>query len=296
LEAGTFNADWGLDTSAPAVRATVVDGIGGTGPDYVAPAHVTLDAADEMGGFGDDVIEYSLDGGPWTTYHAPLVLSTEGTYTVSYRAGSANGQVIYGPHEGSGPIRAVNVLRETSATQQLTLRVVGSLPAVVSTSPVDGATRVPVDSSIVMEFSRPMDREATEQAFAINGVTPRFTWSDDGRTLLVTPYRLVRLPWPKVGDRHYLLPLLAAGTTYTVRLNGAVDATGLALPSYAFSFSTAAGDTGGSCGALPDGRGGPAAVLPWLGLLLLLRRRRLNWRLARQPVADRPSRPGRRDR
>ena len=71
------------DTSPPEVSASVTGERGDDG-DYVGSATVTLVADDD--GSGVDAIEYSQDGGAYTTYQAPIVLSDPGTYALTYRA------------------------------------------------------------------------------------------------------------------------------------------------------------------------------------------------------------------
>ncbi|MEV1332611.1 family 16 glycoside hydrolase [Micromonospora costi] len=71
------------DTTAPTATASVT---GQQDPEgaYVGSATVTLSATDTESGV--DRIEYSLDGGAYTTYAAPLSVTAVGQHTVSYRA------------------------------------------------------------------------------------------------------------------------------------------------------------------------------------------------------------------
>ncbi|ROP43959.1 copper binding plastocyanin/azurin family protein [Pseudokineococcus lusitanus] len=73
----------GEDTTPPTVTAEVTGQQDGAGA-YVGSATVTLTATDE--GSGVAVIEYSLDGGPFTPYEEALVVSSPGSHTVAYRA------------------------------------------------------------------------------------------------------------------------------------------------------------------------------------------------------------------
>ncbi|GAA1540692.1 hypothetical protein GCM10009827_070070 [Dactylosporangium maewongense] len=63
------------DTTPPTATATVT----GT-----SPATVTITATDSQSGVRS--IEYALDGGAWTAYSAPVVVSAAGTHSVAYRA------------------------------------------------------------------------------------------------------------------------------------------------------------------------------------------------------------------
>jgi PKD repeat protein/regulation of enolase protein 1 (concanavalin A-like superfamily) len=80
-----FRIEAGLaDMTAPTSTATPP---GGT---FSAPVQVTLTAADE--GSGVQLIEYRLDGGDWTTYSAPVTISS-GTHTLEHRATDVAGNV-----------------------------------------------------------------------------------------------------------------------------------------------------------------------------------------------------------
>ncbi|HEY0698148.1 MAG TPA: family 16 glycoside hydrolase, partial [Micromonospora sp.] len=73
----------GSDTTAPTVTA-VVSGDKDTNGAYVGSATVTLSATDSESGV--DRVEYSLDGGAYGTYAAPVTVNQPGQHTVSYRA------------------------------------------------------------------------------------------------------------------------------------------------------------------------------------------------------------------
>nr|WP_152193118.1 hypothetical protein [Georgenia satyanarayanai] len=80
------------DTTAPEVTAAVTGEQDEDGA-YVGTATVTITAADEDGGSGLDMVEYSLDGGEFTHYHAALTVSEPGEHTVAYRASDLAGNV-----------------------------------------------------------------------------------------------------------------------------------------------------------------------------------------------------------
>ncbi|MFF7486334.1 OmpL47-type beta-barrel domain-containing protein [Streptomyces luteogriseus] len=72
------------DTTAP-VTGVSVEGTKNSAGAYVNSARVTVTATDEHGS-GVERIEYSLDGGPYLTYSAPVVVDRAGAHTVAYRA------------------------------------------------------------------------------------------------------------------------------------------------------------------------------------------------------------------
>jgi len=73
------------DTTAP-VTGVTVEGTRNSSGAYVGNAKVTVTAADEHHGSGVDRIEYSIDGGPYLAYTAPVVVDRAGTHTLAYRA------------------------------------------------------------------------------------------------------------------------------------------------------------------------------------------------------------------
>ncbi|MEU6542938.1 family 16 glycoside hydrolase [Streptomyces sp. NPDC046859] len=73
------------DTTAP-VTGVTVEGTKNSSGAYVGTAKVTVTATDEHHGSGVDRIEYSIDGGPYLAYTAPVVVDRAGTHTLAYRA------------------------------------------------------------------------------------------------------------------------------------------------------------------------------------------------------------------
>ncbi|MCI4145945.1 MULTISPECIES: OmpL47-type beta-barrel domain-containing protein [Streptomyces] len=78
------------DTTPPATGVTV-DGTKNSDGAYVGRATVTVSADDGHGGSGVAGIEYSLDGGPYLAYTAPVVVDRAGRHTVAYRASDEAG-------------------------------------------------------------------------------------------------------------------------------------------------------------------------------------------------------------
>ncbi|GEC03098.1 glycosyl hydrolase [Streptomyces spinoverrucosus] len=71
------------DTTPP-VTGVTVEGSRNSDGAYVGNAKVTVSATDHGGEVAS--IEYSLDGGPYLTYTAPVVVDRAGAHTVAYRA------------------------------------------------------------------------------------------------------------------------------------------------------------------------------------------------------------------
>ncbi|MFH8496158.1 OmpL47-type beta-barrel domain-containing protein [Streptomyces coeruleorubidus] len=72
------------DTTPP-VTGVTVEGTRNSAGAYVNSARVTVTATDAHGS-GVERIEYSLDGGPYLAYTAPVVVDRAGAHTVAYRA------------------------------------------------------------------------------------------------------------------------------------------------------------------------------------------------------------------
>lgn len=71
------------DTTAPETSATL-SGTRNANGAYVTSAKVTVNASDSASGVAR--VEYSLDGGPYLAYSAPVVVDRLGFHTVAYRA------------------------------------------------------------------------------------------------------------------------------------------------------------------------------------------------------------------
>jgi plastocyanin len=76
-------SDGGGDLTPPAVTAAVAGARDPSG-NYIESATVTLSATDA--GSGVASVEYQLDGGTWTAYTAPVVVSAVGMHMLHYRA------------------------------------------------------------------------------------------------------------------------------------------------------------------------------------------------------------------
>jgi uncharacterized cupredoxin-like copper-binding protein len=79
----TVTGGGGEDTTPPTVTAEITGEQDADG-NYVDSATATLTATDDSSGV--DSVEYSLDGGAWTTYSAPVAVDTVGDHMLHYRA------------------------------------------------------------------------------------------------------------------------------------------------------------------------------------------------------------------
>ncbi|UUU26259.1 OmpL47-type beta-barrel domain-containing protein [Streptomyces sp. DSM 40750] len=78
------------DDTTPPVTGVTVEGDRNSAGAYLRSAKVTVGATDH-GGSGVAAIEYSLDGGPYLAYSAPVLVDRAGTHTVMYRASDKAG-------------------------------------------------------------------------------------------------------------------------------------------------------------------------------------------------------------
>ena len=79
-----------LDVVAPETRATTGTAPGGSGWHTATPVSVEL-AATDAGGVART--EYRLDGGDWTAYTEPVVVTGDGVHRVEYRSTDTSGNV-----------------------------------------------------------------------------------------------------------------------------------------------------------------------------------------------------------
>ncbi|WP_327698880.1 OmpL47-type beta-barrel domain-containing protein [Streptomyces sp. NBC_00459] len=78
------------EDTVPPVTGVTVEGTRNANGAYVNSAKVTVSATDH-GGSGVATVEYSLDGGPYLAYTAPVVVDRAGAHTVAYRASDKAG-------------------------------------------------------------------------------------------------------------------------------------------------------------------------------------------------------------
>lgn len=112
-----------------------------------------------------------------------------------------------------------------------------SAPSIVSTSPANGATGVLNDANIVITFSEPMNKLATQSAYqsANSGILPaqvQFTWNTEGTILTIDPNG--NLGYNSGSD-----PAAVNAREYTFQItNVATDLAGNALTTVSHSFKT----------------------------------------------------------
>lgn len=76
------------EDTTPPVTGVTVEGTRNSDGAYVASAKVTVSATDEG---GVESVEYSLDGGPYLAYSAPVIVDRAGAHTLAYRASDKAG-------------------------------------------------------------------------------------------------------------------------------------------------------------------------------------------------------------
>lgn len=126
----------GEDTTPPTVTAELSGDQDADG-NYVGSATATLTATDDSSGV--DSVEYSLDGGAWSTYSDPVVVDAVGAHMLSYRAtdvagntspeGMAEFTVVSGGGEDTTPPA---VSAEVSGDQDADGNYVGSATVTVT--------------------------------------------------------------------------------------------------------------------------------------------------------------------
>lgn len=146
---GEFTVTGGTaDTTPPTVTAQVTGEQDANG-DYVGSASVAVTATDNAGGSGVASIEYQVDGGAWTAYTAPVVVSTVGDHMVHYRAtdvagnvsqeGMSSFTVVAGSEEDT---TAPTVVAELAGTQDPDGNYVNSVTIEVTATDNDGGSGV----------------------------------------------------------------------------------------------------------------------------------------------------------
>ncbi|MEV0154084.1 family 16 glycoside hydrolase [Micromonospora sp. NPDC050686] len=141
------------DTTPPTASATVTGDRDADG-NYVGAATVTLSATDS--GSGVDKVEYSLDGGAWGVYSAPVTVNQAGQHTLSYRATDKAGN--------------------TSAAQQVSFRVVEPAPTDTTPPTVTAAVTGQQDGSGAYVGSATVTLSATDTESGVD----RVEYSVDG--------------------------------------------------------------------------------------------------------------------
>ena len=124
---------------------------------------------------------------------------------------------------GDGRTNTTEVTATGTSPQMVAPLILQTGPSVDSVSPVDGATDAPVNTTINVTFSKPMNTTTAEAAFSLDSVAGTFSWGGGDTTMIFTP------------DAN-----LAYDTIYTATITiGAEDSEGTPLASeYTWSFAT----------------------------------------------------------
>ena len=168
-------------------------------------------------------------------------LENNTTYTVAFAASTAQ--------DYSG-----NYLDAVSWSYTTTNVTDTTPPTVVSTSPADGATGVPVDAVLEIEFSEAIDPNSMEEGGIFMTPEPGdgiVTWTDGGTTLNFDPTD------PLLDDTAYSLIIMDGAVTDLAGnpLSGnysMIFTTGSSLPTGGYS-GTIAGDPNSTAAANPEG-------------------------------------------
>ncbi len=123
IEAGFFDADWGLDTTPPRTSFSF-DGVPDSEPGvYLYGGRIRLEANDNPGGTGVSYVEYRLDGGPWRAYSGPVWLYEAGDHTIEYRAADVGSSFLYGPSPETGRRIALSSLNNVETVRSASIKI-----------------------------------------------------------------------------------------------------------------------------------------------------------------------------
>ena len=239
---GSFTGSAAPDETPPVVVSHVPDagatgvGIGQTVAIEFSEAmdyNSVAGAITWTGGGGDVPYDFNADESHIYFLEPQELLQRSTMYTVTIGGGAMD---IAGNH-----------LTETSWTFRTTSAVDNTSPTLVSTTPADGATNVPVSTNIRLEFSEAIDPAGLENII----VTPEIgngadSWSPDGSTITFDPAEDL------ADDTQYVF-LFPQGSIRDLAGNGMEE-------SVSFRFTTGANFPGGRiAGRLTGDAGTPAA-------------------------------------
>ena len=227
-----FTTGASTDTTAPLVSSTnPADATTGVGTNQkiaatfseamdsttITATTFTLTAADETPVVG--MVSYSTIGAT-ATFTPNSSLATNTTYTATIAAGVVD--------LAGNPLASNFVWTFTTGATAET-----AAPTVSSTNPVNGATGVGIDASINATFDETMDTATlTPVTFTLTGpgatvVAGQVTYDVPDMIVTFTPARP-----------------LAASTTFTAALTGALDLAGNPLATFVWTFATGTSATG----------------------------------------------------
>jgi len=216
------NANFAIDSSNPGV--TVVAPAGGERIAGGSSFNVQWTATDPVG-FPTNAItlRYSTDsGGTWNL----IAAGRPNTSPYSWTVPSVNSTTC------RVSIEATDYVGNTTGGMSASdFTIDSTTPAITTITPTNGATAVPINTQVVIVFSKEMSREVTQNAFSLTASPPvagGFGWSLDGKILTFTPSAV-----------------LEYNTLYTVGVAAtATDMAGNHLAVFTSTFTTAQrGDT-----------------------------------------------------
>ncbi|MEU6643905.1 ThuA domain-containing protein [Saccharomonospora sp. NPDC046836] len=134
-----------LDVTAPVTEATFAEP--GSAGWHQGEVGVTLTAADS--GSGVDRVEWSLDGGEWTTYTEPVVVTGDGEHTLLYRA--------------------VDVAGNVESDKAATIKIDATKPTVMVSGVADGRVYGDATDLVVTWLASDATSGLAEQSATLNG-------------------------------------------------------------------------------------------------------------------------------
>jgi methionine-rich copper-binding protein CopC len=189
----------------PTATATVITGTLGANDTYVSPVLMYITAQDSS---GVSAIHYFINGVEVVVTGgalAPISLTADGLYTISYYAVDTYGNV--------------------EPTEATTIKIDTTAPKVSSSVPANKATAVVTTSSIVITFSEAVTKGSAFANIALKkgSTTVAATTTLSGNRLTIKP-----------------TSALSKSTAYTVTLpaNAVIDAAGNNSAAYTSSFTT----------------------------------------------------------
>jgi len=191
-----------IDKSAPVTVATA-SGTMGDNNRYRSNVVVTLAASDSTSGV--NTTEYSLNGTAWSTYSAPVTISTNGTTTINFRSTDKAGI--------------------SEATKSLTVSIDKTAPTVTCSVPANNDDDVSTSDSIVLTFS-----ENIVAGSAYSSISLKKGSTSVPMTKSISGNRLTIRPSSELDDE----------TLYTVTLpvNSVKDTAGNTSAAFILRFTT----------------------------------------------------------
>jgi len=209
-------------------------------PDTTPPSIISLSPAPNSTGVGTSqpiVVVFTEPMQDPSVFPSFSLVSSKGKVAVAIEKWEAN-QYVFSPvvpmdrntlHTALLSNTATDLSGNPLSPTSWAFRTTGSTdttpPALVSTTPIDGATNVPTDGFIELDFSEPIDHASTQGVMITpvpgDGIEE---WFDGGRRVRFTPYE------PLLDDTQYLI-VIPAGFVEDLAGNGNTE-------SYTIQFTT----------------------------------------------------------